>query len=104
MIRGDIYGGLDGICREGVIALGAATPKDSGITADSWDYEIDTAKGLIWFTNDHVVEGFNVAVGLQYGHGTGTGGWVQGYDYINPNLRPIFDKIADKVWKEVQNS
>ena len=87
-------------------ALRAATPVDSGLTAESWTYEIEEKSGsiTIWWLNENVVNGFNVAIGLQYGHGTGTGGWVQGYDYINPALRPIFDEIADNVWKEVQKA
>jgi hypothetical protein len=63
---------------------------------------VKNASGVtIWWNNTNVVNGFNVAIGLQYGHGTGTGGWVEGYDYINPALRPIFDEIADGVWEEV---
>lgn len=104
MIRGDLYSGLDSICQAGVQALQAATPFESGETAEAWSYEIDTDRGVIWWTNNHIVDGFNVAVGLQYGHATGTGGWVTGYDYINPSLKAIFDKIAELVWKEVQNS
>jgi len=87
----------------GVTALRAATPQDSGITASSWGYEVvdEGGKQTIWFTNSNTVDGFNVAVGIQYGHGTGTGGWVPGTDYINPALNPIFDKMADAAWKEV---
>lgn len=74
------------------------------MTADAWRYEIERKSDstTIYFINDNEDGGFNVAVGLQYGHATGTGGWVPGYDYINPALRPIFDMIADAVWKEVQ--
>lgn len=104
MIRGDLYSGLDSICQAGVSALAGATPRDSGATADSWSYEIDTTKGVIWWNNSNLVGGFSVAVGLQYGHGTGSGGWVEGYDYVNPSLRPIFDMIAEAVWKEVQRA
>ena len=76
---------------------------ESGLTASSWYYEvIDEGGGVtIYWYNTHVEGGFNVAIGLQYGHRTGTGGWVEGYDYVNPAMRPIFDQIADAVWKEV---
>lgn len=97
---------LDQYGQEGVQALSSATPKDSGITASSWDYEIergaDTTR-ISWF-NTNVNENVNIAVILQYGHGTGTGGYVQGRDYINPAMRPVFDKIAEQAWKEVQSS
>jgi hypothetical protein len=89
--------------QEGVDALAAATPVDSGITAESWSYEITGGSGnyeIAW-TNSHQNEGVQIAVILQYGHGTGTGGYVAGRDYINPAIRPIFDRIADEVWKEV---
>jgi hypothetical protein len=106
MIRGDLYSNLESFAQRGVDALRAATPVDSGLTAESWTFEIEEKSGsiTIWWLNENVVNGFNVAIGLQYGHGTGTGGWVQGYDYINPALRPIFDEIADNVWKEVQKA
>lgn len=87
----------------GVQALSAATPKDSGITASSWSYEVkmkDGNPGIFW-SNSNVNQGVNIAIILQYGHGTGTGGWVEGMDYINPALKPIFDKLIDDVWKEV---
>jgi hypothetical protein len=89
--------------KEGVSALKAATPIDSGITADSWDYEITTSRTFckITWTNSHVVNNIPIAVIIQYGHGTGTGGYVQGRDYINPAMRPIFDKIAQDIWAEV---
>jgi hypothetical protein len=106
MIHGDITSELDRAAQQGVNALQQATPRESGVTADSWSYEITKTGSAttIWFINSHVVNGFNVAVGLQYGHGTGTGGWIAGYDYINPALKPIFDQIADNVWKEVQRA
>lgn len=102
-ISGDYLDPIEGIAEEGVQRLTAATPQDSGATANAWSYEIveEGGKSTVWFTNSNNVNGFNVAVGLQYGHGTGTGGWVGGYDYINPALQPIFDKMADQVWKEV---
>lgn len=89
--------------REGVAALASATPVDTGKTANSWNYEIVNEKGsvTISFTNSNIQNGVPIAIILQYGHGTGTGGWVQGRDYINPAIRPIFDKIVDEAWKEV---
>ena len=89
--------------QRGVAALASATPKDSGETANSWYYTIKkTASGVtISFNNKHIEQGVPIAIILQYGHGTGTGGWVEGRDYINPAIRPIFDKIADEAWKEV---
>lgn len=96
-------GVLDKYGQEGVAALASATPVDSGKTANSWYYEIKRQNGLvsIEFKNSNINKGVNIAIILQYGHGTGTGGWVQGRDYINPAIQPIFDKIADDAWKEV---
>ena len=90
----------------GVNALSQATPKDSGITSRSWNYKIEVNNdnaSIVWY-NTNVVKGVNIAVILQYGHGTRNGGWVEGRDYINPAMKPIFDKIADQVWKEVINN
>lgn len=94
---------LDRYGREGVIALSSATPVESGITASSWDYKVthDSGSSKIAFYNSHINEGVPIAIILQYGHGTGTGGWVQGRDYINPAIQPIFDKIVNDAWKEV---
>lgn len=96
-------GTLDKYGSEGVAALASATPIDSGETANSWYYEIERTNGsvTIRFNNSHTNQGVPIAIILQYGHGTGTGGWVQGRDYINPAIRPVFDKIADEAWKEV---
>lgn len=96
-------GDLDRYGREGVAALSSATPVDSGLTASSWYYEIVRKEGSvsIVFNNSNIQNGVPIAVILQYGHGTGTGGWVQGRDYINPAIRPIFDRIANDAWKEV---
>ena len=87
----------------GVDALSSATPRDTGETAQSWKYRIvNTKRGIqIEWYNTHVNKGSNIAILIQYGHGTGTGGYVQGTDYINPAIRPIFDKIAEDVWKKV---
>ena len=94
---------LDKYGQEGVAALSSATPKESGKTANSWYYKIEHNKGsaTIGFYNSNVNKGVPIAIILQYGHGTGTGGWVEGLDYINPAIQPIFDKIADDAWKEV---
>lgn len=96
-------GDLDKFGKEGVAALASATPVDSGETANSWYYEIENRKGsvTISFHNSNVQNGVQIAVILQYGHGTRNGGWVQGRDYINPAIQPIFDKIANNAWKEV---
>lgn len=94
---------LDKYGKEGVAALSSATPVDSGLTAESWYYEIERSNGSakITFCNSNVNDGVQIAIILQYGHGTGTGGWVQGRDYINPAIQPIFDKITDAAWREV---
>lgn len=94
---------LDKYGREGVDALSSATPVDSGETANSWFYEIkhDNGSATITFCNSHINKGVPIAIILQYGHGTGTGGWVEGRDYINPAIQPVFDKIVDSAWKEV---
>jgi hypothetical protein len=94
---------LEAYGRKGVSALAAATPAESGVTADSWGYKISVSKGsyVIYFTNSNVVQGFSVVIGLQYGHATRNGGYVQGRDFINPALQPIFDKIAEEAWQEV---
>ena len=94
---------LDRFGREGVAALASATPVDSGLTASSWYYEIEHKNGRITisFCNSNIQNGIPIAIILQYGHGTGTGGWVEGRDYINPAIQPIFDKIANNAWREV---
>lgn len=94
---------LDKYGKEGVAALASATPVDSGLTANSWYYKIDRTKesATITFYNSNIQNGVPIAIILQYGHGTRNGGWVQGRDYINPAIQPVFDKIADQAWKEV---
>ena len=96
---------LDKYGRLGVAALASATPVDSGETAASWDYEIErTESGVkIHFLNRHVNKGVNIAVILQYGHGTRNGGWVQGMNYIPSAIAPVFDKILNDAWEEVKN-
>ena len=89
--------------QRGVAALSAATPVDTGKTAQSWYYKIENKNGTskLSFCNTNVQNGVPIAIILQYGHGTGTGGWVEGRDYINPALQPIFDELANNAWREV---
>ena len=96
-------GNLDRYGQEGVKALSSATPQDSGKTASSWYYEIEHKNGSvsISFHNSNINKGVPIAIIFQYGHGTRNGGWVEGKDYINPAIQPIFDKIASEAWKEV---
>lgn len=95
---------LDKYGSKGVAALKEATPKDTGLTANSWSYNITRSKNsvIISFENSNINEGVPIAIILQYGHGTRNGGWVEGYDYINPAVRPIFDELAKAAWKEVK--
>ena len=87
----------------GVKLLSEATPKESGKTADSWSFDIEHTSNstVLSWSNSNVNDGVQIALILQYGHGTGTGGYVEGVDYINPALKPVFEKMADEVWKEV---
>lgn len=96
-------GNLDRYGKEGVAALASATPVDSGLTANSWYYEIEHRDGsaTINFCNSNIQNGVSIAVILQYGHATRNGGWIQGRDYINPAIQPVFDRIAESAWKEV---
>ena len=96
-------GDLDKYGREGVAALASATPVDAGKTSGSWYYEVSHGKdsATIYFCNSNVNKGVPIAIILQYGHGTRNGGWVQGRDYINPAIQPVFDRIAEEAWKEV---
>ena len=96
-------GNLDKYGQEGVAALASATPVDTGQTANSWHYKIEQKNGSvsIGFYNTNIQNGVPIAIILQYGHATRNGGWVQGRDYINPAIQPIFDKIADTAWREV---
>ena len=89
--------------RQGVAGRASATPIDSGKTASSWYYKIENTKesAKITFYNSNVQNGVSIAIILQYGHGTRNGGWVEGRDYINPAVQPIFDKIVDDAWREV---
>lgn len=98
-------GDLNKYGRQGVQALSSATPIESGETANSWYYKINRTKESvsITFHNSNIQNGVPIAIILQYGHGTGTGGYVEGRDYINPAIQPIFDRIAEDAWKEVTN-
>jgi hypothetical protein len=98
-------GFLDKYGEEGVAALASATPKESGKTANSWYYKIVRTKDsvAIQFLNSNIQNGVPIAIIIQYGHGTGTGGWVEGQDYINPAVKPIFKRIANDAWREVTN-
>lgn len=99
----DLDSVLDKYGKLGVQALASATPAETGKTAASWDYKIEKGKGVvtITWTNSNVNNGVPIALLIQYGHGTGTGGYVQGRDYIKPAILPIFDQLADALWKEV---
>ena len=97
---------LNAEAQKGVTALAKATPKDSGRASTSWSYIIEKKSNsvTIHWTNSDVENGFPVALMIQYGHGTGTGGYIQGIDYINPTMRPVFDSIAETVWKAVTSA
>jgi hypothetical protein len=102
----NVMGILNSCGQQGVAALSAATPLETGLASHSWTYEVAKTGGgytITWLNTD-VESGFPVAIMLQYGYGTGTGGYVQGRDYINPAMRPIFDSIAEKVWKAVTSA
>lgn len=99
----DILGLLRASAQQGINALSLVTPIETGVAAHSWGFEVSNSGGfytIIW-TNSDIENGFPVVIMLQYGHGTGTGGYVAGYDFINPAMKPVFDKIADDVWKAV---
>lgn len=91
--------------REGVAALSAATPVDTGLTASSWEYRVDISENgvysLVFLNNNKTKTGIPIAILLQYGHGNGHGAYIRGRDYINPAIQPVFDKLAEKLWKEV---
>lgn len=94
---------LDKYAKKGVEALASATPVDTGLTAGSWSYEIINKNGsiVINFNNSNVNKGVPIAIIIQYGHATGSGGWVEGRDYINPTIQPIFDEMVNDIWREV---
>lgn len=99
-------GMLDKYGRAGVAALSSATPVDTGLTAQSWTYEIKRQNGSVSlvFHNKNLNKGVPIAIVLQYGHATRNGGWVKGRDYINPAIQPIFDKLAKEAWEEVKKA
>jgi hypothetical protein len=102
----NVMGVLQSGGKQGANALSSATPIESGRAASSWGYEVSKKGGVytIQWTNTDVENGFPVVIMLQYGYGTGTGGYVQGRDFINPAIKPIFDEIANKVWKAVTSA
>lgn len=104
--NGSFYANLDRLAQKGATALSAATPVDSSATANAWTYEIkqEASRTTIYWINENRVNGVNIAVILQYGHATGTGGYVAGRDYITPAIEPIFKEIADEVWKRVKQA
>jgi len=104
MQSANLYSDLERLAERGVAALEAATPKDTGLTASSWSYEIENSGGkttIYWLNSNKTDTGIPIAILLQYGHGTGTGGYVQGRDYINPAIQSVMDEIANDVWKKV---
>lgn len=104
--RGDFFRELDRLAQQGVSALATATPVESGLAAGSWSYRVIKNRGscaIEWLNHD-VETGFPVAIMLQYGYSTGTGGYVAGRDYINPAMKPVFDNIRDQVWKAVTSA
>lgn len=101
----EMYSRLDALAQDGVRALERNTPKESGYTAGSWSYKIERSKNscsISWTNSSVTSTGTPIVILLQHGHGTGTGGYVRGRDFINPALRPVFDKISEKVWNEVR--
>lgn len=106
MTSAQIFRSLEKYDQQGVNALRNATPTESGLAASSWGYRVERKRdewSIIWY-NTNVENGFKVAIALQYGYGTGTGGYVRGRDYINPAIKPIFDQISREVWKEVTSA
>lgn len=98
---------LEKFGQAGVEALREATPKDTGLTSECWYYKIEKSADrttITWCNSNVVDDWYNVAVGIQYGHGTASGVYVQGVDYVNPAMRSIFDELAEQIWKEVQNT
>lgn len=107
LARGSFFDKIASYAQRGVDALASATPVDTGQTAGSWSYEIQRSGAsvtIFWINTNLDAAGTPIAIMLQTGHGTGTGGFVQGRDYINPAIRPVFDQIADSVWREVQSA
>lgn len=106
VISSDIFSDLDRYGRLGVDALSRNTPLDTGETARSWGYEViknEDNPGVVWYNTSETHRGTPIVILIQYGHGTGTGGYVPGFDFINPTMQPIFDQIVDDVWKKVNS-
>lgn len=104
--RIDVRGILEACGQEGVSALSSATPADTGLASQSWAYRVTGSAGnyaVEWYNTD-IENGFNVIIGIQFGHGTGTGGYISGRDFINPAMRPVFDQIAERYWKAVTSA
>lgn len=107
MKANSMFQALDAYGREGVAALESATPKRSGLAAGSWYYEITQTNGqykISWLNSDRDSQGVPIVVLIQFGHGTGTGGYVPGVDFINPATKQVFDDVTDAVWKAVQSA
>lgn len=107
MLKSDVFRSLESYGKAGVAALSSATPAESGATGNAWGYVITqrgTSYSIAWTNSNVTSGGVPVAIMLQYGHGTGTGGFVQGRDFINPAIKPIMDKIANQVWKAVTSA
>lgn len=104
--RGDIWRSLNAEAQKGLVALKSATPIDTGLTADAWDYRVEKQWGnwVITWSNFNYNRDVNIAIILQFGHGTGTGGYVAGRNYIPPSIGPVFNDISDQVWREVTNA
>lgn len=104
---GYFYKRIEGFAKKGVVLLAEATPKDSGLSSDSWGYEIeitDTKTTITWTNSNTTVDGVPIVLLVQYGHATRNGGYVEGFDFINPALKPLFDEIADTIWREVRDA
>jgi hypothetical protein len=104
--RGDISAELSRFGQEGVRALQGATPVDSGLSAQSWGYRVKkTRKGyrIEWYNTDRTSGGTPIVILIQYGHATGNGAYIPGRDFINPAMRPVFDRITNEIWKKVKN-
>jgi hypothetical protein len=105
MAKGDFFALLDRYGAIGVSALASATPVDTGLTANSWTYVVEKKRGkysIVW-NNTNMIDNTHVVILIEYGHGTGTGGFVQGREFINEAIKPLFDQIANEVWEQVKN-
>lgn len=106
MEANSLFDALDLFGQEGVAALESATPRDSGVAAGSWYYSVsNSTKGatISWFNSDKDTQGTAIVILIQYGHATGTGGYVPAIDFINPVMQKVFDDAINEVWKAVQS-